>query len=135
LSFLPDTNVVSETRKRIPDQKVKAWLEATDAHDLYISVLTMGELAKGIARRRERDPHAAASLVRWLRGMERLYSHRVIPIDRLIAAVWGELNVARSLPVIDSLLAATAKVRGFTLVTRNTKEIATTGVPLINPWG
>ena len=134
MSFLLDTNVVSETRKRAPDRNVLAWFDDTDQQDLYISVLTIGELTKGIARRRHREPGAAAGLEHWLRGIEELFSDRVIPIDAPIATAWGRLNAGRPLPVIDSLLAATAEVRGFTLVTRNVKDIKETGVAYLNPW-
>ena len=134
MSFLLDTNVVSETRKRTPDRNVLAWFDDTDQQDLHISVLTIGELTKGIARRRHRDPRSAAGLEHWLRGIEELFSDRVIPIDASIATAWGNLDAGRPLPVIDSLLAATAKVRGFTLVTRNVKDIEPTGIPYINPW-
>ncbi len=134
MSFLLDTNVVSETRKRAPDHNVLAWLEATDHRDLHISVLTIGELEKGVALHRRRDPVAAASLEHWVRGITEFYSDRFIPIDGPVAAAWGRLNADRPLPVIDALLAATAQVRGLTLVTRNVKDIEATGVPFINPW-
>ena len=135
MSFLLDTNVVSETRRRNPEPAVLVWLQACDPDDLYISVLTIGELTKGIARRRRRDPEAAASLAHWLRGIETLFSDRVIPIDATVATIWGDLNAERPLPVIDSLLAATALARGFTLVTRNVRDVASTGVPVIDLWG
>lgn len=134
MSFLLDTNVLSETRKRLPDQNVITWLQQRDQTELYISVLTLGELAKGIARRRQTDQPAAASLAHWLDGIELLFSDRIIPINPAIARVWGELNVDRNLAVIDSLLAATAKVRDLILVTRNIKDIETTGVRYLNPW-
>lgn len=134
MSFLLDTNVVSETRKRAPDTNVLDWLERRDHRELYLSVLTIGELTKGIALRRRRDPRAAASLEHWLRGIDVLFSDRVIPIDVSIAAAWGRLNAERPLPVIASMLAATAMERGLTLVTRNVKDIEATGVAIINPW-
>ncbi len=134
MSFLLDTSVVSETRKRTPDRNVLAWLDDTDHQDLYISVLTIGGLTKGIARRRRGDPRSAAGLEHWLRGIEELFSDRVIPIDASIATAWGNLDAGQPLPVIDSLLAATAKVRGLTLVTRNVEDIEETGVAYLNPW-
>jgi hypothetical protein len=134
VSFLLDTNVLSETRKRLPHQNVITWLQQRDQTELYISVLTLGELAKGIARRRKTDQPAAVNLTHWLDGIELLFSDRLIPIDPAIARVWGELNADRNLAVIDSLLAATAKVHGLTLVTRNVKDIETTGVKYLNPW-
>lgn len=134
MSFLLDTNVLSETRKRLPHQNVITWLQQRDQTELYISVLTLGELAKGIARRRKTDQPAAASLAHWLDGIELLFSDRIIPIDPAIARVWGELNAERNLVVIDSLIAATAKVHDLILVTRNIKDIETTGVKHLNPW-
>ena len=134
MSFLLDTNVVSETRKRSPDRNAMAWLEAADSATLFISVLTIGEIAKGIARHRMREPRAAASLEHWLRGIEAMFAEHVIAIDAEIATVWGHLNAERPLPVVDSLLAATAKVRGLTLVTRNVKDVEPTGVSVVNPW-
>ncbi len=134
MSFLLDTNVVSETRRRNPDPNVLAWLQRTDQADLYISVLTIGELTKGVARRARTDPRAAASLDHWLRGIQRMFSDQVIPIDTDVAAVWGRLNAGSPLPVIDSLLAATAKIHGLTLVTRNIRDVVRTGVSHLNPW-
>ncbi len=134
MSFLLDTNVVSETRKRYPDPKVLSWLQRVNQADLFISVLVIGELVKGIAQLRRRDPQAAASLEHWLRGIEQLFSDRIILIDASIAKTWGDLNADQPLSVIDSLLAATAKVRGLTLVTRNVKDVKVTGVSIINPW-
>lgn len=134
MSFLLDTNVISETRKRIPHRSVIAWLQQRDHKELYISVLTIGELAKGIARRRKTDRNVAASLEHWLLGIEELFADRVIPIEPATARAWGELNADQNLAVIDSFLAATAKVYDLTLVTRNVKDIETTGVRYFNPW-
>jgi hypothetical protein len=97
-------------------------------------VLTLGEVARGIAKRRRTDPDAAASLAHWLAGIGTLFADRVIPIDAAVATVWGDLTAGRSLPVIDSLLAATAKVHGMTVVTRDTRDIEPTGVPCLDPW-
>ncbi len=134
MSFLLDTNVISETRKRNPDPNVLAWLQGADQKDLYVSVLTIGEPTKAIALHRRRDPGAAAGLAHWLRGIEELFADRIILIDAPIARTWGEVNAERPLPVVDSLLAATAKVRGFTLVSRNVKDVRSTGVVVVNPW-
>lgn len=134
MNFLLDTNVVSETRKRTPDDAVMAWFNTTDANSLYLSVLTLGELAKGIARRRRTDPVAADSLAHWLTGIETLFADRVIPIDTAVAQLWGEMNAAAPLPVIDSLLAATAQTHDLALVTRNVRDVERTGVRVVNPW-
>lgn len=134
MSFLLDTAVVSETRRRTPDAAVLAWLDPIDPNDLHVSVLTIGELAIGIARLRRKDPSAAAALGHWLSGIEELFADRVIRIDATVAKAWGGLNAERPLPAIVSLLAATAKVHGLTLVTRNVRDLASTGVRVIDPW-
>ena len=134
MSFLLDTNVISETRRRRPDPNVIAWLESTAQQDLFVSVLTLGELAQGVARHRRKDAAAAASLDHWLTGIRELFADHVIPIDTETAMVWGRLNAERPLPVIDSLLAATALAHGHTLVTRNVKDVEGTGVSFVDPW-
>jgi predicted nucleic acid-binding protein len=134
VSFLLDTNVVSETRRRRPDPDVMRWLEASgpDAH--FVSVLTVGEIAKGIGQRRRRDPEGAALLARWLRGLRELFAERLLVVGDAEATCWGELAGHAGLPVIDGLIAATALVHDLTLVTRNTKDFAGTGARLLNPW-
>ncbi len=134
MTYLLDTNVLSEARRRRPEPKLVAWLEATESSDLYLSVLTIGEIRMGITRRRRKDPTAADILEHWAREIEETFSDRIIPVDTSIARIWGELNRERPLPVVDALLAATAIKHDLTLVTRNVKDIASTGVSLINPW-
>ncbi len=134
MSYLLDTNVVSETRKRRPEPKVVRWLESSAADALYISVLTLGEIAKGIQLQHPRDPAAAAGLEQWLVGLGEQFTDRIVEVDREIANCWGRLSADPQLPVVDGLLAATAVVRGLTLVTRNTRDVARTGVALVNPW-
>lgn len=133
MRYLLDTNILSETRKPHPDERLLAWLDGVDQKDLFVSVLTLGELAKGIAKMRRRDPRAADSLERWRLGILELFDDRLIPVDSEIATLWGELSVDRSRPAIDTLLAATAKARGLAFVTRNTKDMAGTGVKLVDP--
>ena len=132
--YLLDTNVISETRKASPDRGVMAFLSAADAAALFVSVLTIGELRKGTEAKRRTDPAAADRLAAWVDGMEATFSERLLPVDLTAARRWGELSAARSLPVIDALLAATAMRYGLTLVTRNTRDVASTGVPLVDPW-
>ena len=135
MSCLLDTNIVSELRKGArANRGVAAWLAEAADDELYLSVLTAGELRRGIDSIQRRDPEAAAALNRWLHGLVDSFGDRLLPIDHAIASEWGRMNVARSLPVIDSLLAATAKVRGLTFITRNTKDIVTTGVTCLNPF-
>jgi predicted nucleic acid-binding protein len=132
--YLLDTNVISETRKIRADGGVMAFLSAADEAELYLSVLTLGELRKGVEAKRRTDPHAADQLGAWVDGIETSFADRVLGIDITAARRWGELSAARSLPVIDTLIAATAISRNLTLITRNTRDVASTGVTIVDPW-
>jgi toxin FitB len=99
-----------------------------------MSVLTLGELAKGIVQLARRDSERSLALRQWLEGLRVSYKDRILVVDDEIAEVWGQLDAERSRPVVDGLLAATALVRGMTLVTRNVRDIADTGVTILNPW-
>lgn len=132
--YLLDTNVISETRKARADSGVIAFLSAAEAAGLFLSVLTLGELRKGVAARRLTDPAAADRFGAWVDGIETTFADRVLPVDTATARRRGELSASRSLSVIDTLIAATAIRRGLTLVTRNTRDVESTGVPLIDPW-
>ena len=111
-----------------------AFLAAADAAALFLSVLTLGELRKGVAIKRRSDADAADRLGAWVDGIETVFADRVLPIDAAVARLWGELSAGRNLPVIDTLIAATAMVHGLSLVTRNTRDVAATGVALVDPW-
>jgi predicted nucleic acid-binding protein len=132
--YLLDTNVISETRKTRADPAVMAFLGAADSGRLFLSVLTLGELRKGVAARHRSDAAAAARLGAWVDGIETMFADRVLPVDAAVARLWGELTAGRTLPVIDTLIAATAIASGLTLVTRNTRDVEATGVPLVDPW-
>jgi toxin FitB len=132
--YLLDTNVLSETRKTRADGGVTAFLAAADADGLFLSVLTLGELRKGVEAKRRSDPVAADRLGAWVDGIETMFADRVLPVDAAAARLWGELSANRTLPVIDTLIAATAIGHGLTLVTRNTSDVEQTGVPLLDPW-
>jgi len=134
MSFLLDTNVVSEVRKRTANPNVQAWLASVAGLELHLSVLVIGEIRQGIERMRRRDPAQAAAYEAWLSTLLRDYADRIVPVTAEVAQEWGRLNVPDPLPVIDGLLAATAKVRGWTLVTRNTADLARSGVRLLNPF-
>lgn len=134
MTYLLDTNVVSELRKRQPDPHVLAWYGGIVSADLFISVLTVGEIRLGIERLRRKDITQANLLEQWLRGLQVAYADHIVDVDTGIAEQWGQLNVPDPLPVIDGLLAASAHVRGWTLVTRNTADLARCGVPIINPF-
>jgi predicted nucleic acid-binding protein len=133
--YLIDTDVISELRKgERANRQVTAWFEALDEKDIFLSVLTLGEIRKGIESIRRRDAAAAGSLESWLGRISDAHRDRVLGIDRAIAEEWGRMNVPDPLPIVDGLLAATAKVVGFTLATGNTADVERTGVDLVNPF-
>lgn len=136
--FLLDTNVISELVKVKPEPRVTKWIETTDETLFYLSVLTLGEIRKGIASLSHSRRRAAVEA--WLdHDLALRFSDRILPIDQPVADRWGRIAgsaAARKspLPVIDGLFAATAQHHNLILVTRNTRDIATTGVPAFNPW-
>jgi len=133
LSFLLDTNAVSEIR-RGRDQRVRAWVSEVADDDLHLSVLTLGEIRKGIELLRDRDPAQAEVFAGWLNELRTRFADRIVPIDDRVAEEWGRLNAAAPRNTIDSLIAATARIRELTVVTRNTGDFAGCGVALLNPW-
>jgi predicted nucleic acid-binding protein len=136
LSYLVDTNVISELRKgERADPAVQTWFASVADEEIFLSVLTVGEIRQGFERIRRRDLAAATALDRWLDRVVDMHRDRLVPVDRLVAEEWGRMNVPDPLPVIDGLLAATAKVTGLTLATRNVADVERTGVDLVNPFG
>jgi predicted nucleic acid-binding protein len=136
LNYVLDTNVVSETRKGDrADAGVRAWFSSLSGDQVFLSVLVVGELRRGVENLDRRDPEGARALGRWLNSIVERFEDRILPVDRAVAEEWGRLNVPNPLPVVDGLLAATAKVNGLTLATRNTVDVAASGVPLLNPFG
>lgn len=135
MSFLLDTNLVSELRKgpRI-NPGVRAWFDAVDDADLFLSVLVIGELRQGVERIQRRDAPGARSLSLWLERVIEQHANRILPVDITIAELWGRLNVPDPLPTVDGLLAATALVKDLTLVTRNLADVARTGARTLNPF-
>ncbi len=134
VEYLLDTNVLSETRRRKADAGVTAFLEAADSASLYLSVLTIGELRKGVAAKRRTDPAAAKALAAWVEGLEFGFADRILGIDAATARLWGDWSAERSRPVVDTLLAATAVQHGLTLVTRNIRDVRGLPVRVHNPW-
>jgi predicted nucleic acid-binding protein len=135
VSYLLDTNVVSELRKRERcDPHVSAWYSAAAGAEKFLSVLAIGEIRGGIEGIRRRDTSSARALDVWLAKLLAKYSAQILTVNQPIADEWGRLNVLDPLPVIDSLLAATAMVHGLTLVTRNVDDAKRTGVPCLNPF-
>jgi toxin FitB len=133
--FLLDTNVASEGRKgpRM-NAGVSAWYESVEDADLFLSVLVLGEIRKGVERARPNDPVKARTLERWLNGLEQTYGDRVLPVTAAIAHQWGRLTAIRPISTVDGLLAATAQVHDLTLVTRNVSDVAHTEVKCLNPF-
>lgn len=135
MSFLVDTNVLSELRKGArADPRVLGWFRSVDDAALYLSVLVIGELRQGVERLRRRDPPAAAKLDRWLHELIERHADRTLPVDAAVADRWGRLNVPDPIPAVDGLLAATALVHSLTLVTRNVRDVRTTGVRHLDPF-
>lgn len=136
--FLLDTNVISELVRAKPEPRVTAWIEATNENLLYLSVLTLGEIRKGIASLRS-SPRRVV-LEAWLASdLAVRFANRILPVDESVADRWGRIAAESAvegspLSVIDGLLAATALHHNLTLVSRNVKDFATPGVPLFNPW-
>lgn len=136
MSYLLDTNVVSELRKgERANPNVSSWFTGLTDEKIYLSVLTIGEIRRGVESVRRRDPDSAAVLDSWLARLSEAHRERILPIDRAIAEEWGRMNAPDPLPVVDGLLAATAKVVGLTLVTRNVADVERTGVELLDPFG
>lgn len=135
MSYLLDTNVLSETRRRLPAPGVAEWIAATPADELWVSVLTLGEIEHGVARIRARGDHRQASaLDRWLRELEAGFSGRIMSVTLEVAREWGRQRITHRVPVIDALIGATARVHGLTVVTRNTRDFERTGVRVLNPF-
>lgn len=132
--FLLDTVIVSELRKRQPDAGVLDWVSAQQADQLHLSVVTLGEIERGIERRRKADPAFADALAVWLESLTRLYADRIIPVTPSVAQRWGRLSAQLGHESADLLIAATALTYGLTVVTRNTAHFEPTGVGLINPF-
>lgn len=138
MSYLVDTNVLSELRRKQPDARVVAWFHQRPRQSLYLSVLTLGEIRKGIARLDgAQDAARRTLLLDWLeQELPTYFLGRVVPIDAQVADRWGRLqsDAGRPLPAIDGLLAATALQHNLTLVTRNVKDFVGFNLDIINPW-
>ena len=135
MSYLIDTNVLSELRRKQPDPTVVRWFSQRPASTLYLSVLTLGEIRKGIEG--VADAARRLALLDWLEtALPAFFAGRILPIDTGVADRWGRLvaQAGRPLPVIDSLLAATAAQHGLILVTRNLRDVQGLGAQVLDPW-
>ncbi len=138
MSWLLDTCAISEYAKRAPNRNVIAWLDAQDELSLFISVITLGEIEKGILKLRATDAHRSQKLTAWLGLVEQRFSGRSLPLDSASLHVWAQLSANAELagtllPVMDGLIMATAQCHGLTVVTRNVQDFA--HYPqVLNPW-
>jgi toxin FitB len=135
VNYLIDTNIISEVRKGLKcDPNVAAWYESIVDAELYLSVLVLGEIRKGIERARQKDSDQARALEKWLTDVVTSFAEHILPVDQVVADEWGRMSAKRPLPTTDALLAATAKVHGMTLVTRNIVDVAGLGADVLNPF-
>jgi len=135
VSLLLDTNILSELRKGArANARVRGWFEGVTVDEIYLSVLVVGELRRGVELVGRRDARQATALERWLTRVTSDHAERILPIDGPVADQWGRLTAKQPGSVIDTLMAATALVHGLMLVTRNVKDVAWTGVSWLNPF-
>ncbi len=138
MSWLLDTCALSEYTKKAPAPKVIAWLDEQDETSLFISVISLGEMEKGILKLRAADPRRSQKLTAWLGKVEQRFAGRILPLDAAALHVWAQISAhtelaGQPLPVMDSLLMATAQCHGLTVVTRNVQEFASYP-QVFNPW-
>ena len=130
--YLIDTNVLSELRRgSAPAAK---WYASVGTDDIYLSVITLGEIHRGIVRKQSIDRSTAAKLNAWLQGLTRHYANRLLSIDEAVALEWGRITAGRSRNAGDGMIAATAIARNMTLVTRNVRDFVDLPIALLDPW-
>ena len=133
MTFLLDTDVLSALRKRERNPEAVRWVEAQRASDLYLSVVTVGEIERGIGQQQRRDPSFARNLALWLDRVLAWYGDRILPVDAATARRWGQLSATIGHDGADLLIAATALEHGLTVVTRNVRHFEPTGVRVVSP--
>lgn len=129
--YLVDTNILSEARRG--SETANRWLLSVERQLVYVSVITLGEIHKGFELKARRDPDGAKPLLEWLTSIRRRHASRILPVSDEIALEWGRLEAQRPRGT-DGFIAATALVRGLTLVTRNTADFRDLPLKLIDPW-
>lgn len=132
--FLLDTVIVSELRKKRPNAGVVRWVSKQRDDQLYLSVVTLGEIERGIEKRRQADAEFADTLAVWLENLIRLYADRILPVTPGVARRWGCLSAQLGHEGADVLIAATALIHGLKVVTRNVGDFEPTGVKVIDPF-
>jgi predicted nucleic acid-binding protein len=132
--FLIDTVTLSELRKRERDPSVVKWFERQRTSDLFLSVISIGEIERGIARQRTADPGFSAALSEWLDRVLSIYGDRIVPFDLRVLRRWGALSAALGNDSVDLMIAATALENGLTVVTRNSSDFEPTGVTVLDPF-
>ena len=133
--FLLDTDILSALRRRDRHPEVAQWLEAQRTVDLHLSVVTVGEVERGITQQRLRNPTFAEDLARWLDRVLGWYGDRILPVTLPVARRWGELSSTIGHGSADLLIAATALEHGLTVITRNVRHFEPPGVNVFNPGG
>ena len=138
MSWLLDTCALSEYAKKAPAPEVIAWLDEQDEANLFISVISLGEIEKGILKLRKTEPRRGQKLTAWLGKLEQRFAGRILPLDAAALHVWAQIAAHAELagqpvPVMDSLLMATAQCHGLTVVTRNVQDFALYP-QIFNPW-
>ena len=133
--FLMDTNVVSALRRPDRHPAPTSWLQVQRASDVYLSVVTLGEIERGIARQTLPNPEFARDLAQWFERILAWFAERVLPVDVATARRWGRLSASAGNRDVDLLIAATALEHGLTVVTRNVRHFEPTGVRVLNPFG
>ena len=134
MAYLLDTCVISELRKPHCDPSVATWMAGIQPDEVFLSVITLGEIRRGIELHRAKDTKAAGALERWLLGLESHYAERILPISSAIAERWGRLCLNQPLPVSDGLIAATGLEHKLTIVTRHVFDFERSGVNTLNPF-
>ena len=138
MSWLLDTCALSEYAKKAPTLEVIAWLDEQDESSLFISIISLGEIEKGILKLRARDPRRSQKLTAWLGKVEQRFAGRILPLDTAALHVWAQIAAhselaGQPLPVMDGLIMATAQCHGLTIVTRNVQDFALYS-QVFNPW-
>lgn len=135
MGFLIDTNILAELRKQDRGNSgVRQWYSGIEESEIYISVIALGEIRRGVELLRRRDPIAAERLEVWLYRLRHSLGDRLLPVTEAIADCWGQLGIPNPIPVADGLMAATALIHGLTLVTRDIRDVERSGVRLLNPF-